>query len=184
MNLLDIIIIVVMVFFLVKGLLIGFFREVAFLAGIILGIWLGIRFMPELSSMIKTQFDSVPLLPLISFAVIFLSTLIVCYILGWGLSLLLKKVKLKWIDRGLGAGLAIVQGIILTYLVIIILTFFTPFKTPSLLSDSKLAPYVTSSYQAIVQIISPEHYKALKDRLLKNKGIAGKIVSEQLKDGI
>ena len=67
--------------------------------------------------------------------------LVLCNVLGWALKLFFSKVFLGWLDRTLGAGLAVLKGVILTYLVIVLLTFFLPARTP-LIAESKLTPLI------------------------------------------
>lgn len=188
MNLLDLIIIVTMVFLVIRGILRGFFREVGSLAGVILGIWLAALYHPRVTEYLKSHLPSFDptILQLISFSVIFAMVLILCNLAGWCVMVLMRKTLFGWADRGLGAGLAVVKGIILTYLVIVLLTFFLPSKTP-LIAQSKLAPWVISSYQAMVSVVSPDTYREWKRRFL-DEGIE-KIVPEgnqrsKGKDGI
>ena len=181
MNLLDIIIIVTMIFFIVKGVLRGFVREIASLAGVILGILLSNRFQPEMTDYLKPYLPATKFLPLISFAALFVLILVFFNILGWVIKLLLKKALLGWIDRTLGAGLAITKGVIITYLVIVLLTFFLPAKTP-LMVESKLAPLIIVSYQSMISLISPDHYQNLKKRFLGKSKEVGRIMSEKIKD--
>jgi membrane protein required for colicin V production len=165
MNLLDMIIIGAMIFFIVRGVWRGFFKEAGSLAGVILGIWLALRFEPRLTVFLKSHFSSGKLLSLISFAVIFFVVLVACNLAGWGLKILVKKAFLGWADRGLGAALAVLKGVILTYLVIVLLTFFLPAKAP-LIARSRLAPVIVSSYQSIVGLISPGTYNRWKSKWL------------------
>ncbi len=148
------IIIGAMIFFIVRGIWRGFFKEMGSLAGVILGIWLAIKLQPQLTSFLKSHLSSGRFLSLISFAGIFFVVLVGCNLAAWGLKTLVKKAFLGWADRGLGAALAILKGIILTYLVIVLLTFFLPTKAP-LIAKSRLAPVIVSSYQYIVGVISP-----------------------------
>jgi len=154
MNILDMIIIGAMIFFIVRGIWRGFFKEMGSLAGVILGIWLAIKLQHQLTSFLKSHLSSGRFLSLISFAGIFFVVLVGCNLAAWGLKTLVKKAFLGWADRGLGAALAILKGIILTYLVIVLLTFFLPTKAP-LIAKSRLAPVIVSSYQYIVGVISP-----------------------------
>jgi membrane protein required for colicin V production len=87
MNLLDIIIIAVMFFFMLKGILRGFIREIASLAGVITGIWLANLFQPQMTEYLKSYVPAIDSLPLISFVIIFVSVLIVSSLLGWFLKL-------------------------------------------------------------------------------------------------
>jgi membrane protein required for colicin V production len=181
MNLLDIIIIVLVVFLVVKGLFRGFVREAASLGGIILGIWAASQFYPQLMGYLRPLLPNSLFLPLISFAAIFALVLLLCNLLGWGLKKLLKKAFLGWADKVLGTFLALVKGVIIIYLIIVLLTFFLPAKTP-LIAQSRLAPLVISSYQSMVRLISPEHYQRLKKKLLGQKDFGG-ILSGEPKKG-
>lgn len=169
MNILDMIIIGAMIFFIVRGIWRGFFKEMGSLAGVILGIWLAIKLQPQFTLFLKSYVSSGRFLPLISFTGIFFVVLVGCNLAGWGLKVLVKKVFLGWADKGLGAALAIVKGIVLTYLVIVLLTFFLPAKAP-LIAKSKLAPVIVSSYQAIVGVISPSSFDRWKRTWLGRSG--------------
>ena len=112
-----------MVFLVVKGLFRGFIREVASLAGIILGIWLGSQFQPQMMAFLKTVLPGTPFLSLVSFTLIFAIVLLLCNLMGWGFKTLLKKASLGWADKTLGTGLAVAKGVIIIYLLIILLTY-------------------------------------------------------------
>lgn len=154
-----------MVFFLLRGIFRGFLREIASLAGIVLGILLGSLFQPQITDLLKAYVPDFYYLPLVSFVFIFTAVLIVSNLLGYALSRLFKKIFLGWVDRLLGVGLALTKGIILTYLIIVLLTFFLPAKAP-LVANSKLAPWIIVSYQSMIRMISPERYETWKKRLL------------------
>jgi len=91
----------------------------------------------------------------------------------------LKKAFLGWADRVLGAGLALIKGIIIIYLGVILLTFFLPSKTP-LIAGSRLAPWIVSSYQCMEDLLSPGTYEKWKKRLVGKKKGVEKIVSEKI----
>ena len=181
MNLLDYIIIITMIYLIVKGILRGFIREIASLMGIILGIWLANLFQPQMTDLLKSYLPFARYLPLISFAIIFAAVLISCNILGWALKLLFKKILLGWVDRSLGALLAVAKGVIITYLIIVMLTFFLPAKTP-LIAGSELAPWIIKSYQSMISLISPDHYQNWKRKIMGEKKKMGGIMSEKIKD--
>jgi len=164
MNLLDLIIISTLIFLVVKGLLRGFIRELASLAGVILGVLLGNHFQPQMTLYLKSYLPPTDYLPLISFASLFTLILIGCNLVGYLLKLLFSKVLLGWLDRTLGVWLALAKGVILIYLTIVILTFFVPTKTP-LIAQSKLAPWIIVSYQSMIKFISPAQYENWKKRL-------------------
>jgi len=168
MNLLDILIICTMVFLIVKGVLRGFIREIASLAGVILGILLGSHFQPQMTELIKRVLNPNPFLALISFGVVFVMVLVGCNLLGWLLNMAFKKAFLGWVDRLLGLGFALLKGVLITYLAIVILTFFLPSGTP-LIARSRMAPWIIVSYQSIVGLISPDHYQRWKKKFMEKK---------------
>jgi len=183
MNILDMIIIGAMIFFVVRGIWRGFFKEMGSLAGVILGIWFAIKLQPQLTLFIKSHLSPSKFLPLISFGMIFLVILVVCNLAGWGLKTLVNKVFLGWADKGLGAGLAILKGIILTYLVIVLLTFFLPAKAP-LIAESRLAPVIVSSYQTIVGFISPGASDRWKKKWLRRSEMTDKNTEEKSQNSL
>jgi membrane protein required for colicin V production len=181
MNPLDVLIIVTMIFLVVRGVWRGFVREIASLAGVILGIWLAIRFHSDATEYLKSRIPSGDYLSLVSFAAIFLSVLVLCNILGWALKIIFRKVSMGWTDRTLGAGLAVVKGVIITYLVIVLLTIFLPAKAP-LIASSKLAPLIVASYQSMVRLVSPERYQEWMKMMKEKKEEITGVLAEKIKD--
>ncbi len=163
MNLLDAIILAILIFFLIRGIFRGFFREIGSIVGVILGLVLGSRFHMEVAAFLKLYLSFTRFLPLIAFGMIFLGTLVGCNLLAWTLRAVTHKALLGWLDRTLGAGLALLKGVILTYLIIVLLTFFVPSTAP-LMARSALAPWIISSYQVMANMVSPELYQSWKKR--------------------
>jgi len=180
MNLLDLVIIAMMIFLVVRGIFRGFFMEVGSLAGVILGVWLANHYQPQMTNYLKAYLPSGNFLPMISFAVIFVIVFVLCNLLGWSLKVIMKKAFFGWADRTLGAGLAISKGIIITYLIIVLLTFFVPSKTP-LIAESRLAPLVITSYQSMIGLISPSFYQQWKKRFLGNSQMKDAVVPKKTK---
>jgi len=183
MNLLDIIIIIIMIFLILRGVIRGFFMEIASLAGVVLGILLGFRLHPRMTDFLRPYLPSFDdfVLQLVSFAIIFSIILVLCNFVGWGLKIMLKKTSLSWTDKGLGAGLAVLKGIIVIYITIVILTFFTPSQAP-LVARSRLAPWVINSYQSIASLISPDFYQKWKRRFIGQKNKINEVVSKKIED--
>ena len=165
MNILDITIVVVLVFFLVRGIYRGFFREMGSLAGVILGIWLANLYQPQLTHFLGSYLPRGTFLPLISFALIFLIILVGCNLVSWWLKMLFKKALLGGADRVVGAGVALLKGVIIIYFFILMMTFFLPSKSP-LIAQSKMAPVIITSYQSMINLISPDAYRRLKERFM------------------
>ncbi len=168
MNILDIVIIAAVLFFLIRGIFRGIIREIGSLAGVVLGIWLGNLYHPQVADFLKSFLPPGKFLPLIAFALIFLLVLVICNVLGWLFKKLFQKIFLGWVDRILGAGLALIKGILLSYLIIVLVTFFVP-RDSTLVKESRLAPVVISAYQAMVSLIPPGSQEKLEKTFKQKK---------------
>lgn len=168
MNPLDLIIVATMVFFILRAIFRGFFREMGSLAGVICGIWLAAIYHPQMTAYLEKYVPAGKVLPLVSFALIFAIVVVVGNLAGLGLKMIMKRLLFGWADRGLGVCLAILKGILVTYLVIVLLTFYVPSQAP-LIARSKLAPLIIRSYQSVVSFTSPGSYQKWKRKFLEEK---------------
>jgi membrane protein required for colicin V production len=178
MNILDILIICAMVFLAVQGIMRGFLREIASLAGVVFGILLGSYFQPQMAERLRAHLPDSTYLPLVSFALIFAVVLIFFNVIGYAASHIFKKAFLGWVDRALGLWLALTKGVIVTYLAIVLLTFFLPARAP-LVAQSRLGPWIIVSYQSMIRFISPDRYERWKSWILGKEGKTVQRVPEQ-----
>lgn len=157
--------------------------EIASLAGLVLGILISLRFYLQMTDFLRSYLPSLDdlVLQLISIAAIFVSILLLSNLAGLGFKALSRKTFFGWADKGLGAGLAVLKGILITYLAIVIITFFVPSKAP-LVARSKLAPLVIHSYQSIISVISPGAYENWKRKFIQQKEKVHKVISKKIED--
>jgi membrane protein required for colicin V production len=177
MNILDIIIGGLIAFFLIKGIFRGFFREIASLAGVIFGIVIGNHYHPQMASCLKTYIPLERFHPLISFIILFIAVIIGFYLIGVLLHNLFKRLLIGWFDRTLGVCFALIKGIIISYLLIVLLTFFVPSTSP-LIASSRCARLVINTYQLMARLISPDIYREWKARISKESKKVEKAISE------
>jgi len=176
MNILDIIIAGLIAFFLIKGIFRGFFREIASLGGVIFGILAGNRYHPQMADCLKNYLPLEKYLPLVSFIILFIGVMIGFYLLGLLLHRLFKTLLIGWFDRTLGICFALIKGVIISYLLIVLLTFFVPSSSP-LIAKSKCARFVIISYQSMARLISPDIYQQWKEKLLNESKKLEKMIS-------
>ena len=179
MNILDIIIIAAIVFFLIRGIFRGIVREIGSLAGVVLGIWLANAYHPQLANLLKGLIPPGNYLPIIAFALIFLVVLVVCNLLGWVFKKFFQKIFLGWVDRILGACLALLKGIVLSYLIIVLVIFLAPQGSP-LVTQSRLAPVIINSYKTIIGLIPPGFHEKLKKTFDQQKNNLQKVVKGKI----
>jgi len=123
MNLFDIIILAVLIFFALKGLVRGLVNEAASLSGLILGGWLAYRFYPVLSVPIRTALH-IPahVSSFLAFMLLLLVTGIVAHIAGNVITAALKLVMLDSLNRLGGILIGATEGALLLSLLFSIAT--------------------------------------------------------------
>jgi membrane protein required for colicin V production len=114
MNLFDIIILAVLIFFALKGLVRGLVNEAASLTGLILGGWLAYHYYPALSAPIRTALH-VPthVASFLAFMLLLLATGIVAHIAGNVITAALKLVMLGSLNRLGGILIGATEGALL-----------------------------------------------------------------------
>ena len=114
MNLFDIIILAVLIFFALKGLVRGLVNEASSLTGLVLGGWLAYRFYPALAVPIRTALH-VPahVSAFLAFMLLLLITGIVAHIAGNILTAALKLVMLGSLNRLGGILIGAAEGALL-----------------------------------------------------------------------
>jgi len=177
MNILDLIILGLMTFFLIKGIFRGFFREISSLAGIIFGFLVGNHYYGPVANLLRAHIPFDKFLPLISFIILFILVVIVFNLFGLLLHHLFKRLFMGWFDRSLGVCFALTKGIIISYLLIVLLVMFVPSTNP-LIAKSKTAPLVKLSFESMRRLISPDLYKTWKRRISKESEKVGRVISE------
>ncbi|MBW2078910.1 MAG: CvpA family protein [Deltaproteobacteria bacterium] len=184
MNILDIIIVGLVAFFLIKGIFRGFFREIASLAGIIFGLLIGNHYHPQMADYLKAYIPLEKALPLIGFITLFIAVIIAFHLFGLLLHRLFKTLLIGWFDRTLGICFALIKGIIISYLLIVLLTFFVPSSSP-LIASSRSARLVIITYQSMARLISPDIYQEWKAKISNESKTVGRVISkgkEAIKD--
>ncbi len=164
MNILDLLILGLIVFLVIKGSFRGFFREICSLAGIVLGLLIGNRYHPQMACVI-------------SFFALFIVVFILFSLYGALLHNMFKTLLIGWLDRGLGVCLGLIKGIVIAYLLIVLLTVFVPSTTP-LIARSRLAPLVKVSFESMRRLISPDLYRIWMKRISRGSQEIGRAVHQ------
>lgn len=141
-NGLDVLLVAILFWFVLRGLMAGLIRAVASILGIVLGFVTaayGSVFMaPFLASLVQNDTLAVAL----AFFLIFLTIYVVMYLVGATLNSLFKMLKLGWLDMALGGVFGLAKGLLLACILIFVLTFALPPQHP-FLKDSSLYPLVS-----------------------------------------
>jgi len=121
MNYIDIVLAILILIAAVRGFLKGFVFEIASLAAIILGIWVGINFSHYASELMTVHFGwHSEYLWLISFIIIFILIVLIIHLLGNILKRILDACAMGFINKLAGMIFAILKAAFILSLVIII----------------------------------------------------------------
>lgn len=141
-NGLDVLLLVIGLWFVLRGFMTGIIRAVASILGIVLGFvtaaYGSIFAAPFLVPMVQNHTIALA----VAFVLIFFSIYVAMYLVGITLNSVFKMLKLGWLDMMLGGVFGLAKGLILACILVFILTFALPPHHP-FLKDSKLYPLVS-----------------------------------------
>ena len=142
MGLVDIAILVILCFFLLKGIFRGLLREVCSLLGLVLGGVFAFTFHLPLAQFLQDSFTLPSQLCVWgSFLAIFLLMVILFAVIGFVLNRFVKIIFLGGFNRLAGAVFGIVQGVVLLAMIVLALnSSVAPAAVKGMIKRSQLAP--------------------------------------------
>jgi len=153
MSAADIVIIIVVIFFIVKGFMNGLIKETAGIAAVLLGLFVAVNFTCWLSDFIlKRDWFDPKYIEVICFAILFFGVLILVIYLSKLLDKFANKIKIQWLNKiaglvfGFIKGLFIVAG--LCYLIELSIDNFS-ITEQKFFEDSKLYAQLLGMFKAI-----------------------------------
>ncbi|MCF8034103.1 MAG: CvpA family protein [Desulfarculaceae bacterium] len=164
-NLLDLIFLIILVFFLVKALMRGFVRELAGLVGAVIAVVVSAMFYQDLGAVLE-RLSGVQATwwPAVAFALILLVVFAVFLWMGAMIRRLLLGGGLSGLDRLLGAGVGLVKGALICYLLVNLLLLANPFSTVAPLRTSVIAPYVVATGRYMMDLVPSDLTRKLQER--------------------
>lgn len=164
-NILDVAIVALLTFFVVKGFVQGLVKEVMGLVGIIAALFLSVAFYKPVADMARSSLHlTAQWVDAAAFAAILLIVFGLSVWLGVMISKLLMKVKLSPINRLLGGALGLAKGVLLAYVLLNLLLLLMPFKPPVQLQSSYVASYVIQSGSMIISLVPDDLIRDLQQR--------------------
>lgn len=144
MTAIDFGVIAIILIFLVRGIWIGFIRQLASLAALILGYLFAGRYYEQISPRLSSVISSPQLSFLVTYALLFLAVFVGVLALGYVLKKVMSLSLLGWFDRFMGGIFGLVKaGVVVTVLFMVmsgLLADSNPLMTGSLTS-----PYLFKS---------------------------------------
>jgi len=154
MNGFDLLVLLAAALFVLFGAYRGLLRLGLGLAGLVVGLFLALRWEGALTPYVRRIIDSDLWAPLLSFVGVVVAVVIASLVVAWALRSVLKVAHLLWIDRILGATAGLLCAALLAGGVAVILASDLP-PDSRLLADSALAPYTLQISRGVVRL-APE----------------------------
>ena len=169
MNWLDVVWLIVIVFFLIRGATKGLFREIFGLLGVFVGLIVAVNYGEEVGNIIRREI--ITLSPQISrgisFAIIFMGIALIGGLIGLVFHRMSRDAPVKGIDRGGGLILGLLEGGVVCSVILIFLTI-SPLaeKADRWKKNSTASPYLMKIgpfvYDSIASIVPGEAKKFME----------------------
>ncbi len=157
LSILDVLIILILAYSIVRSVMRGFVREVYIVASVLIGSILAAWFYRPVGNLFKDVVRTENLALFLGFSLIFIGTLLVGAITTWMITRFMKLAKLEWADRLLGAAFGFIRGWMIGAVILLGLTAFD--VQMDRVRNSQLAPYFLPGSRAIA-VITPYELKA------------------------
>ena len=173
LNILDLTLLALMGFFVVRALVRGFVREIMGLVGLVASLYLGAMTYHPLAEFLR-RISAVPAgwWDAVAFALVVALVLGAFVYLGAGLARLVHAGPFSGLDRLLGAAAGAVKGLLFSYLLLNLLLMAMPLgllgrpgsNHNSLVGGSLVAPYVVQGGRLLLDLVPNDWTRRLQER--------------------
>lgn len=139
---LDIVFLIIIVFLALRAAFRGFVRECLSMAAVILGIGVAVIFSGVVAVYVQPWTGSGAWSQVLSFLGLFLLVYLVVKIFESALDRLVEKIHLESLDRALGFFLGIAEGILLSFVLVLILQLQPVFDARAIIAESLMAQFL------------------------------------------
>lgn len=174
MTSIDIAVIVIIALFTIRGAWIGFIRQLAFIAALILAFVVAGAFSRQLAGFLKPLDASPQLNFLLIYAAILLAVYLLVTLVGLAMSKMMKVTMLGGFDRVLGGVFGLAKGVFLATLLFMAVAGIMA-ESAEFLRRSFFFPYLNSSAKVLSYFISDQD---VRNRLRPKEAAIGRLVSQ------
>lgn len=167
MNAIDIGIIVIISFCLIRGFFKGLIGEISGIIGVVAGFYGAHTYYPFITVYAEKWIQNPGIRNLLAFFILFCLILAFISIISALIRKLLNLVFLGWVDTTFGLVFGAAKGVLIVSVLFIMMTTFLP-KNTKILADSKLSPYVAAVSKSMTVFVSNN---SRKDFLKQLEGI-------------
>ena len=164
MNTLDIVLLAIACILVVIGMAKGLIRIVIGVAAILAAFALAARFHRPLADLLSGAEIPTGVMHLVSYAGIFLGTMIAGTLLAWLLRKVVSIAMLGWADRLAGGALGFLGALAIAAMLILPIIAYIP-SGSTILTKSTLAPYVTVVSDVATSVAPDELTQAYQQKI-------------------
>jgi len=164
MNPLDIVIVVVVLYCLIRGILRGVLREFFSLLGILGGLYTANLFTPSLSQYLSRWISVFPSVNAVSFCLLFIGIFFVFSAVGVIVKYVTNINFPGWVERTLGGFLGTLRGVLMVSILLLEATLLLPKGSP-MVRKSRLAPYAAAVSEKVAFLVSSDIRQEFTDQL-------------------
>ncbi len=168
MNPLDMVIIAVLCFCLVRGFFRGLVKELSSIIGVFAGFYAAYTYYRTLAGYMTKWTSGFEHTNIICFLIIFLSVFVTISILGLFLKYILNISFLGWIDRICGTCFGFIKGILVVSVLLLVLTTFLK-QNGAFIQKSVLSPHVMVISETMAQLVSTDIKKTFSTKIKELK---------------
>ncbi len=151
----DFVIIGLLLIFVLRGLWVGFLRQIAVLTALVVGYIVAGQYHDKLFPFLREVTDNPQAVFWTSYVIIFALTYVVTMFIGKGLAKVVEMTVAGWFDKLLGGVLGFTKGVILVVLLNMVLAgILAPENT--MIKSCQLCPYVKQASDAVRSLIKDE----------------------------
>jgi membrane protein required for colicin V production len=171
MNWIDFVIVILLVLAFISGFTNGFVKEVASLAGLILGIWGAIIFSEFTAAKLYEWFDMTgQYVGIIAFLITFGIIVVLIHFIGMLADKLIDAISLGFLNRILGMVFGVIKSVLILSVIFVILNAIDarhPFLPKGRIEESKFYNPISDIAPALFPIIGEGSFKQSFDRFKK-----------------
>ena len=156
MNAIDFGVIAIILLFLVRGVWVGFVRQLASLLALILGYLFAGRYYEQISPRLSSVISSPQLCFLVTYALLFLAVFFGVLALGFVLKKVMSLSLLGWFDRFMGGIFGLVKAGVIISVGFMVLSGMLADANP-LITGSLAAPYLSKSSGFLLSFVQDQN---------------------------
>lgn len=164
MNPLDILIIVILCFCMIRGIFRGLVNELFAIIGVLAGFYSAYTYYPKIAKFLSPWILNQVYLDILSFFLIFCIVFLIVNFFGLLIRYILKVAFLGWGDRICGSIFGLLKGILIVSVLLVVLTSFLDKGAP-LIKDSILSKHVMIVSENMAKVVTKDMKKKFIEKI-------------------